>query len=156
MSLFLFAYSVCCITTNIFNVNMHSYRYVSEELRCAGVTCPALQVPSCPHGSVMTKTYTPPAGCCPSIPPQCTCDLRACHKPQCPSGQRAVPLSQASGQPGDCCDVFECQKGDYTEPHTTQSVLIGLPLGVAMAKLVRDSSPLRRQLFSSEYGFPPC
>uniref|UniRef100_A0A667Z0K8 Uncharacterized protein n=1 Tax=Myripristis murdjan TaxID=586833 RepID=A0A667Z0K8_9TELE len=79
----------------------------AEELRCAGVTCPVLPVPSCPKGSVLTKSYTPPAGCCPSIPPQCTCDLRGCHKPQCPSGQRAVPLSQATGRPGDCCDVFE-------------------------------------------------
>lgn len=104
---------------------------VSEELRCAGVTCPTLQVPSCPKGSVLTKSYTPPAGCCPSVPPQCTCDLRACHKPQCPSGQRAVPLSQASGQPGDCCDIFECQKGDYTELHAAlQTISIGLPLGV--------------------------
>ncbi|XP_047466539.1 cysteine-rich motor neuron 1 protein isoform X3 [Mugil cephalus] len=81
-----------------------------EELRCAGVKCPSLQVSSCPKGSVLTKSYTPPAGCCPSVPPQCTCDFRACHKPQCPSGQHPVPLSQASGQPGDCCDVFECQK----------------------------------------------
>lgn len=94
------------------NVNVRPCLCVSEELRCAGVTCPALEVPSCPKGSVLTKSYTPPAGCCPSIPPRCTCDLRACHKPQCPSGQRAVPLSQASGQPGDCCDVFECQKGE--------------------------------------------
>uniref|UniRef100_A0A3Q1HBS7 Cysteine-rich motor neuron 1 protein n=1 Tax=Anabas testudineus TaxID=64144 RepID=A0A3Q1HBS7_ANATE len=82
----------------------------SEELRCAGVMCPALQVPSCPKGSVLTKSYTPPGSCCPSIPPQCTCDLHACPKPQCPSGQRAVSLSKASGQPGDCCDVFDCQK----------------------------------------------
>uniref|UniRef100_A0A8C2XTH2 Cysteine-rich motor neuron 1 protein n=1 Tax=Cyclopterus lumpus TaxID=8103 RepID=A0A8C2XTH2_CYCLU len=85
-------------------------RHFPSELRCAGVMCPALPVPSCPKGSVLTKSYTPPTGCCPSILPQCTCDLRACHKPQCPSGQRAVPLSQASGQSGDCCDVFECQK----------------------------------------------
>lgn len=91
---------------------MNSDLCFSEELRCAGVVCPTLQVPSCPKDSVLTKSYTPPAGCCPSIPPQCTCDPRACHKPQCPSGQRAVPVSQASGQPGDCCDVFECQKGD--------------------------------------------
>lgn len=76
------------------------------------MTCPDLQVPSCPKGSVLTKSYTPPSGCCPSVPPTCTCDLHACPKPQCPSGQRAVPLSEASGRPGDCCDVFECQKGD--------------------------------------------
>uniref|UniRef100_A0A3Q2VQU4 Cysteine rich transmembrane BMP regulator 1 n=1 Tax=Haplochromis burtoni TaxID=8153 RepID=A0A3Q2VQU4_HAPBU len=82
----------------------------SEELRCAGVTCPNLQVPSCPEGSVLTKSYKPPAECCPSVPPQCTCDFSACHKPQCPSGQHPVSLGQASGQPGDCCDVYECQK----------------------------------------------
>ncbi|XP_067336700.1 cysteine-rich motor neuron 1 protein isoform X3 [Channa argus] len=81
-----------------------------EKLRCAGVKCPTVQVPSCPKGSVLTKSYTPPAGCCPSIPAQCTCDLRACPKPLCPTGQRAVLLGLASGQPGDCCDVFECQK----------------------------------------------
>uniref|UniRef100_A0A3B3VZF2 Cysteine rich transmembrane BMP regulator 1 n=1 Tax=Poecilia latipinna TaxID=48699 RepID=A0A3B3VZF2_9TELE len=91
----------------------------SEELRCAGVTCPALQVPSCPKGSVLTKSYTPPAGCCPSMPPQCTCDFRACNKTHCPSGQHAVLISQASGRPGDCCDIFECQKGNSTEVHTT-------------------------------------
>ncbi|XP_029937739.1 cysteine-rich motor neuron 1 protein isoform X2 [Myripristis murdjan] len=91
-------------------INRSQCQEAAEELRCAGVTCPVLPVPSCPKGSVLTKSYTPPAGCCPSIPPQCTCDLRGCHKPQCPSGQRAVPLSQATGRPGDCCDVFECQR----------------------------------------------
>lgn len=83
-----------------------------DELRCRDVTCPPLPVPSCPQDSVLTKSYTPPAGCCPSIPPQCTCDFSTCHKPQCTSGQRVVQLSQAGGQPGDCCDVFECQKGE--------------------------------------------
>lgn len=82
----------------------------AEELKCAGITCPPMPVPSCPEGSVLTKSYTPPAGCCPTVPPQCTCDLRACHKPQCPSGQRAVPLTQASGLPGHCCTVFQCQR----------------------------------------------
>uniref|UniRef100_A0A3Q3JSW6 Cysteine-rich motor neuron 1 protein n=1 Tax=Monopterus albus TaxID=43700 RepID=A0A3Q3JSW6_MONAL len=93
--------------------------YLVYELRCAGVMCSTLRVPSCPKGSVLTKSYTPPADCCPSIPPQCTCNLSACPRPHCPSGHRVVPLSQASGQPGDCCDVFECQKGDCTELHTT-------------------------------------
>lgn len=93
--------------------------FFAEQLRCAGVTCPALPVPSCPKGSVLTKSYTPPAGCCPSIPPQCTCDFSACQKPHCPSGQHLVALSQASGQPGDCCDVYECRKGDSTEVYTT-------------------------------------
>ncbi|XP_039898666.1 cysteine-rich motor neuron 1 protein isoform X2 [Simochromis diagramma] len=91
-------------------VNRSQCQEAAEELRCAGVTCPNLQVPSCPEGSVLTKSYKPPAECCPSVPPQCTCDFSACHKPQCPSGQHPVSLGQASGQPGDCCDVYECQK----------------------------------------------
>uniref|UniRef100_A0A8C6PPA7 Cysteine rich transmembrane BMP regulator 1 (Chordin like) n=1 Tax=Nothobranchius furzeri TaxID=105023 RepID=A0A8C6PPA7_NOTFU len=88
--------------------------FSAEELRCAGVTCPAFPLPSCPKGSVLTKSYTPPTGCCTSIPPQCTCDLRACQKPHCPSGQHLIPVSQASGLPGDCCDVFKCQKGNIS------------------------------------------
>lgn len=95
------------------------FLFFTEELRCAGVTCPNLQVPSCPEGSVLTKSYKPPAECCPSVPPQCTCDFSACHKPQCPSGQHPVSLGQASGQPGDCCDVYECQKGNFTDEHAT-------------------------------------
>lgn len=105
---------------------------VSEELRCARVTCPAVQVPSCPRGSVLTKSYTPPAGCCPSIHPQCTCDFHACPKPQCPGGQKAVRLTRASGQPGDCCDVFECQKGEWCAQFGT----IVVTLRLATAQLV--------------------
>ncbi|XP_028294132.1 cysteine-rich motor neuron 1 protein isoform X2 [Gouania willdenowi] len=91
-------------------INRSQCQEVADELRCARVMCPPLKVPSCPKGSFLTKSYTPPAGCCPSILPQCTCDLSACHKPHCPRGQQPIPLNQASGQPGDCCDVFECQK----------------------------------------------
>uniref|UniRef100_A0A674N1G4 Cysteine-rich motor neuron 1 protein n=1 Tax=Takifugu rubripes TaxID=31033 RepID=A0A674N1G4_TAKRU len=96
-----------------------------EELRCAGVVCPTLEVSSCPEDSVLTKSYTPPNGCCPSIPPQCTCDLSACHKLHCPSGQRAVPLSKASGRPGDCCDIYDCQKVSPKCVHNGKEFLEG-------------------------------
>lgn len=112
------------------SVNTHRYVCVfsADQLRCAGVKCPTLPVPSCPEDSVLTKSYTPPAGCCPSITPQCTCDFRACQKPQCPSGEHRVLLSQASGQPGNCCDVFECRKGDFPfywspNPSSSQTLL---------------------------------
>ncbi|KAL0969171.1 hypothetical protein UPYG_G00223420 [Umbra pygmaea] len=91
-------------------MNRSQCQEAAEELKCAGTTCPSLHVLSCPDDSVLTKSYTPPAGCCPTVYPQCTCDLRACHKPQCPSGQTSVPVRQAAGDPGSCCDVFECQK----------------------------------------------
>ncbi|XP_034051242.1 cysteine-rich motor neuron 1 protein-like isoform X2 [Thalassophryne amazonica] len=91
-------------------MNRSQCQEAAELLRCAGVTCPSVPTPSCPKGSVLTKSYTPPAGCCPSVQPQCTCDLSACHRTQCPNGQQAVAVSVATGRPGDCCDVFECQK----------------------------------------------
>uniref|UniRef100_A0A3B4B6T5 Cysteine-rich motor neuron 1 protein n=1 Tax=Periophthalmus magnuspinnatus TaxID=409849 RepID=A0A3B4B6T5_9GOBI len=87
---------------------------VSDALRCSDVTCPPLAASNCPSDSVLTRSFTPPAGCCPAIAPQCTCDFSTCHKPLCPTGQRPERTSQASGQPGDCCDVYECQKGNST------------------------------------------
>src|SRR4029434_436228 len=57
----------------------------SEELKCAGVTCAPLPVPECPGDSVWTLSYTPPAGCCPTLPPHCTCGT--CPSPPlCPAG----------------------------------------------------------------------
>ncbi|XP_031435957.1 cysteine-rich motor neuron 1 protein-like isoform X1 [Clupea harengus] len=81
----------------------------AEELKCAGVTCAPLPVPECPGDSVLTLSYTPPAGCCPTLPPHCTCGT--CPSPPlCPAGQKAVPLHQATGTPGDCCHDYECQR----------------------------------------------
>uniref|UniRef100_A0A3P9DPN2 VWFC domain-containing protein n=1 Tax=Maylandia zebra TaxID=106582 RepID=A0A3P9DPN2_9CICH len=91
------------------------FLFFTEELRCAGVTCPNLQVPSCPEGSVLTKSYKPPAECCPSVPPQCTCDFSVCHKPQCPSEQHPVSLGQASGQPGDFTPKCVHSGKEYSE-----------------------------------------
>ncbi|KAM6961284.1 LOW QUALITY PROTEIN: cysteine-rich motor neuron 1 protein [Aplochiton taeniatus] len=91
-------------------INLSQCRQAAAELRCAGVTCPSVPTPSCPEGSVLTKSYTPPAGCCPSVPARCTCDPAACQEPQCPAGMRPVVQRQAGGTPGDCCDTLECQK----------------------------------------------
>lgn len=91
-------------------INRSQCQEAADALRCSHVTCPTLAEPSCPSDSVLTRSFTPPAGCCPSVAPQCTCDFSTCHRPQCPTGQRAERTSRASGQPGDCCDVYECQK----------------------------------------------
>uniref|UniRef100_A0A8C6U762 Cysteine-rich motor neuron 1 protein n=1 Tax=Neogobius melanostomus TaxID=47308 RepID=A0A8C6U762_9GOBI len=91
-------------------INRSQCQEAADALRCSDVTCPTLAAPSCPSDSVLARSFTPPAGCCPSVSPQCTCDFSTCQKPQCPAGQRAERTSQASGQPGDCCDVHECRK----------------------------------------------
>lgn len=84
---------------------------LTEELRCAGVACSTPEPPDCPADSVLSKSYTPPTGCCPTVPPVCTCDFGACLKPECPSGQQLALLREAAGEPGDCCSVYECQRG---------------------------------------------
>uniref|UniRef100_A0A3P8UIU3 Cysteine rich transmembrane BMP regulator 1 n=1 Tax=Cynoglossus semilaevis TaxID=244447 RepID=A0A3P8UIU3_CYNSE len=141
----------------VINLTFQMSFSVSEELRCARVTCPAVQVPSCPHGSVLTKSYTPPAGCCPSIHPQCTCDFHACPKPQCPGGQKAVRLTRASGQPGDCCDVFECQKVCHTILSDLDSlrvnVLWSVHFQINSVRLFRRRPNITKQCVHNEKEF---
>uniref|UniRef100_A0A3B4B6R0 Cysteine-rich motor neuron 1 protein n=1 Tax=Periophthalmus magnuspinnatus TaxID=409849 RepID=A0A3B4B6R0_9GOBI len=106
---------MCTGTCGVYCLKISCYLFVvSDALRCSDVTCPPLAASNCPSDSVLTRSFTPPAGCCPAIAPQCTCDFSTCHKPLCPTGQRPERTSQASGQPGDCCDVYECQKGNST------------------------------------------
>ncbi|KAI4902048.1 hypothetical protein NFI96_033099 [Prochilodus magdalenae] len=80
------------------------------ELKCVGITCSTLPTTTdCPPDSVLTHTYTPPGGCCPTMPSQCTC--RQCSpQPECLSGHRAVVISEATGAPGNCCHVYDCQR----------------------------------------------
>ncbi|XP_023658128.1 cysteine-rich motor neuron 1 protein-like isoform X2 [Paramormyrops kingsleyae] len=91
--------------------NLSQCQAAAEELRCAGVTCSTPEPPDCPADSVLSKSYTPPTGCCPTALPVCTCDFGACLKPECPSGQQLALLREAAGEPGDCCSVYECQRG---------------------------------------------
>ncbi|KAG7466322.1 hypothetical protein MATL_G00163860 [Megalops atlanticus] len=91
-------------------INRSQCQATAEELKCAGITCPSLQVPECPEDSVLSKSYTPPAGCCPTVPPMCTCDLSKCQKPECSSRHQQVLIREATGIPGDCCDKYECQR----------------------------------------------
>lgn len=82
----------------------------SDALKCAGITCPSLPVPKCPSDSVLTRSYTPPAGCCPTAPAQCTCS-RCPPPPDCSDGHRAVLVKEGTGAPGNCCHTFTCQRG---------------------------------------------
>ncbi|XP_062863605.1 cysteine-rich motor neuron 1 protein-like [Trichomycterus rosablanca] len=89
--------------------NRSQCQQAAVELRCAGITCPTIPVPDCPPDSVLTRSYTPPSGCCPTIPPVCTC-AQCPLEPKCPSGHKAVVISEAAGAPGNCCDSYSCQR----------------------------------------------
>ncbi|XP_066550981.1 cysteine-rich motor neuron 1 protein isoform X2 [Amia ocellicauda] len=91
-------------------INKSECQMAADRLKCAGVTCPSHPTPDCPKDSALSKSYTPPSGCCPTVPPLCTCNFRTCKNKECPSGQQAVLLREATGTPGDCCDVHECQR----------------------------------------------
>ncbi|XP_076835133.1 cysteine-rich motor neuron 1 protein isoform X2 [Brachyhypopomus gauderio] len=79
------------------------------ELKCAGVTCPTPPAPDCPSDSVPTRAHTPPAGCCPTLVNRCTC-VACGPQPECPSGHRAVLISEGTGAPGNCCHTYDCQR----------------------------------------------
>ncbi|XP_043088267.1 cysteine-rich motor neuron 1 protein-like isoform X2 [Puntigrus tetrazona] len=80
-----------------------------EDPQCAGVTCAPLPVPVCPSDSALSRSYPPPAGCCPTLPPQCACE-RCPAPPACRDGRRAVLLTEGSGAPGNCCNTYICQR----------------------------------------------
>ncbi|XP_053488962.1 cysteine-rich motor neuron 1 protein-like [Ictalurus furcatus] len=89
--------------------NHSQCQLASVELKCAEITCPTLAMPSCPLDSVLTRSYTPPAGCCPTLLPKCTC-AQCPPQPECPSGHKAVIISEATGAPGSCCHSYKCEK----------------------------------------------
>ncbi|XP_017558789.1 cysteine-rich motor neuron 1 protein-like isoform X1 [Pygocentrus nattereri] len=89
--------------------NRSQCQQAAVELKCAGITCPTLPMTDCPHDSVLTHSYTPPGGCCPTVPPQCICG-RCSPQLDCPSGHRAVVISEATGAPGNCCHTYDCQR----------------------------------------------
>ncbi|KAF5900104.1 cysteine-rich motor neuron 1 protein isoform X2, partial [Clarias magur] len=89
--------------------NRSQCQLAAVELKCAGITCPTPPGPECPLDSVLTSSYTPPGGCCPTIPPQCTCD-QCPPQPECHNGHKAVIISEASGAPGNCCHSYKCEK----------------------------------------------
>lgn len=96
-------------------VNQSQCQEAADALRCVGVSCPPLPLPLpltppvCPEDSMLTSSSTPPGGCCPTLPPHCTC--RPCPPPPtCPPGEKATPTRQALATPGHCCHDYQCQR----------------------------------------------
>nr|XP_033778689.1 cysteine-rich motor neuron 1 protein-like [Geotrypetes seraphini] len=81
-------------------------------VKCADVHCPEPPKMDCSNDSAITKTYTPPGECCPTVPSFCTCDFEKCAK--CPYKETKVNVRNATGFPGDCCDEFYCVSDQET------------------------------------------
>ncbi|XP_007886308.2 cysteine-rich motor neuron 1 protein [Callorhinchus milii] len=79
-----------------------------RELDCANVRCPVHFESLCPEDSVLVKGYKQPGNCCPT-PSTCQCDKEACTEEICSFGFLQVLVSEATGIPGECCDVYECR-----------------------------------------------
>ncbi|XP_052001418.1 cysteine-rich motor neuron 1 protein-like isoform X1 [Xyrauchen texanus] len=90
-------------------INRSQCQRAAEEQKCAGVWCPPVPAPECPSDSVPTRSYTPPADCCPTLSPQCTC-AQCPPPPDCSSRHRAVLVREGTGAPGDCCHNYTCQR----------------------------------------------
>ncbi|MGH0165641.1 UNVERIFIED_CONTAM: hypothetical protein FKN15_056695 [Acipenser sinensis] len=95
---------------NFSYLNNNECQMAKDQLKCAGVTCPKQPILDCPKGSVLSKTYTPPAACCPSVPAFCTCNFRVCEERKCSHGYQPVLVLEGKGIPGECCDEYECQR----------------------------------------------
>nr|XP_033778690.1 cysteine-rich motor neuron 1 protein-like isoform X1 [Geotrypetes seraphini] len=82
------------------------------RVKCADISCPEPPKLNCSSDSVITRTYTPPGECCPTVPSFCTCNFEKCAK--CPYKKTKVNVRNATGIPGDCCDEFYCVSNQET------------------------------------------
>ncbi|XP_070578150.1 cysteine-rich motor neuron 1 protein-like isoform X2 [Ptychodera flava] len=77
---------------------------------CPNALCPPVRIPNCPDDSHPSVGGTiQPGDCCPT-PPECVCDFSICIDVMCAEGYEKKLLHAGTGQPGRCCDVFECSK----------------------------------------------
>ena len=61
----------------------------------------------CPNDSVVAVPSPLPGDCCPP-PPVCSCQPCSNHDLLCSQGQLKVTEVKGTGQPGSCCDIFDC------------------------------------------------
>ncbi|XP_067310953.1 cysteine-rich motor neuron 1 protein-like isoform X2 [Pseudorasbora parva] len=87
--------------------NRSQCQRAADDLKCAGITCPALRIPECPPDSVLVRSSSPPAGCCPMA--HCSCS-RCPPAPACRDGHQPALLREGSGTPGNCCHTHTCQR----------------------------------------------
>lgn len=76
---------------------------------CEQVICREYDI-RCPRDSTILQAPLEPGECCPP-PPTCDCNLSLCSVILCTGGyERRIEVT-GNGEPGTCCDVYECVKG---------------------------------------------
>ncbi|KAI1719589.1 von willebrand factor type C domain-containing protein [Ditylenchus destructor] len=88
-----------------------------EELDCLKAKCKVL-FPQCSSDSRPIARPPPPGECC-AKEVVCKCDYQRCYRfiPKCGPGLERVLVSQATFNPGSCCDRFECQEPELRCEH---------------------------------------
>uniref|UniRef100_A0A8C7U2E5 Cysteine-rich motor neuron 1 protein n=1 Tax=Oncorhynchus mykiss TaxID=8022 RepID=A0A8C7U2E5_ONCMY len=74
---------------------------------CSTVECPRVQQVQCPPDSYETQVRLTADGCC-TLPTRCECLPGLCGFPQCTAGSSPEVVFHGNGNPGQCCDVYEC------------------------------------------------
>uniref|UniRef100_A0A8C7MCN4 Cysteine-rich motor neuron 1 protein n=1 Tax=Oncorhynchus kisutch TaxID=8019 RepID=A0A8C7MCN4_ONCKI len=74
---------------------------------CSTVECPRVQQVQCPPDSYETQVRLTADGCC-TLPTRCECLPGLCRFPQCTAGSSPEVVFHGNGNPGQCCDVYEC------------------------------------------------
>uniref|UniRef100_A0A8C4QCA8 VWFC domain-containing protein n=1 Tax=Eptatretus burgeri TaxID=7764 RepID=A0A8C4QCA8_EPTBU len=81
----------------------------SSQKDCSQARCAVRFSAPCPRHSDLIEGLVPQGECCP-LPSRCACRPQAtCPPALCPSGSKALRVSMATGEPGNCCDAYECR-----------------------------------------------
>ncbi|XP_077998040.1 cysteine-rich motor neuron 1 protein-like isoform X2 [Glandiceps talaboti] len=74
---------------------------------CSRAVCPDLRPILCPVDSKKVSGGISKDGCC-LLPDRCECVTGKCQPLVCEPGFEARRIARGTGQPGSCCDVYEC------------------------------------------------
>ncbi|XP_078589548.1 cysteine-rich motor neuron 1 protein-like isoform X1 [Branchiostoma floridae x Branchiostoma japonicum] len=75
---------------------------------CSKARCAIVFSPRCPDDSILIEGYTPAGECCP-LASRCECNPSGCLERMCRPGYERVLVSKGKGEPGECCDKYECR-----------------------------------------------